>query len=75
MQAEYMSICSTCDQGPEFQWALFQQCMPYNVRCIESDSHLAIYTIYVLDTINTMMNLKQYALIVLLCVETKWPGS
>ena len=27
-----------------------------------------------LGTINSMMNLKQFGPIVLICVETKWPG-
>ena len=31
----------------------------YNVKCIESDSHSAIYTIFVMDTINAVVNLKQ----------------
>ena len=33
----------------------------YDVKCIESDSHSAIYTIFVLDTINTEVNLKQFS--------------
>ena len=40
---------------------------------------MAIYTIFVLgttnETINAMMNLKQYTPLVLIYVETKWPGS
>ena len=28
----------------------------FDVKCIESDSHLAIYTIFVLDTTNTVVN-------------------
>ena len=31
----------------------------YDVKCIESDSHSAIYTIFMLDTINAVVNLKQ----------------
>ena len=31
---------------------------------------LAIYTIFVLDTINAEVNLKQFSPIVLICVET-----
>ena len=29
----------------------------YDVKCMESDSHSAIYTIFVLDTINAVVNL------------------
>ena len=38
-------------------------------------SHSAIYIIFVLGTINAMMNIKQFIPIVLICAETKWPGS
>ena len=31
----------------------------FDVKCIESDSHSAIYTIFVLYTINAIVNLKQ----------------
>ena len=34
----------------------------YNVKCIESDSHSANYTIFALDTINAVVNLKQFYL-------------
>ena len=34
----------------------------YDVKCIESDNHLAIYTIFVLDTIYAVVNLKQFYL-------------
>ena len=47
----------------------------YGVRCIESDSHLTIYTMFVLGIINAMMNVKQFGLLVLICVETQWPGT
>ena len=47
--------------------------MLYDVKCIESDSHSAIYTVFVLGTINTMVNLKQFNHIVLIYVETTWP--
>ena len=30
---------------------------------------------FVLVIINVMMNLKQFGLVVLICVETNWPGS
>ena len=30
---------------------------------------------FVLVIINAMMNLKQFGLVVLICVETNWPGS
>ena len=42
---------------------------------IESDSHLSIHTMFVLVIINAMMNLKQFDLLILICVEIKWPGS
>ena len=29
---------------------------------------------FVLDTINSMMNLKQFCPIILICVEIKWPS-
>ena len=29
----------------------------YDVKCMESDSHSAIYTIFVLDTINAVVDL------------------
>ena len=48
---------------------------PYDVKCIESDSHLSIYTMFVLRIINAMMNLKQFGPLVLICLETNWPGS
>ena len=34
----------------------------YDVKCIELDSHLSIYTIFVLVTINAVVNLKQFYL-------------
>ena len=52
------------------QLALHQQCKPCDVKYIESDSHLAIYTISVLGTMNAMVNLKQFSPIVLTSVET-----
>ena len=39
-----------------------------DVTCIESD-------MFLLGIINAMMNLKQFGLLVLICVETNWPGS
>ena len=33
-----------------------------DVKCIESDSHSAIYTIFLLDTINAVVNLKHFYL-------------
>ena len=38
-------------------------------------SHSAIYTIFVLVTINAMMNIKQFSPIIVICVEIKLPGS
>ena len=47
--------------GISVLWALLHQWRPFNgVKCIESDSCSAIYTSFVLDIINVMMNLKQY---------------
>ena len=37
---------------------------------MESDSHLAIYTIFVLDTTNAVVNIKKSS-----CVKTNRPGS
>ena len=34
----------------------------YDVKCIKLDSHLAIYTIFVLVTINAVVNLKHFYL-------------
>ena len=33
---------------------------PYDVKCIESDSESAIYTVCFLGTVNTMVNLRQF---------------
>ena len=38
-------------------------------------SRATIYAILVLDTINAIMNIKQFSLIILIWVETQWPGS
>ena len=48
---------------------------PYDAKCIQLASHSAIYTIFVLATINAMLTLKQFSPIVLICTETKWPCS
>ena len=48
---------------------------PYDVKCIESDSRLSIYTMFVLCIINVMMNLKQFGPLVLICLVTNWPSS
>ena len=50
-------------------------CRPYDLKGIESGSHSSIHTMFVLVIINAMMNLKQFGLVVLICVETNWPGS
>ena len=47
----------------------------YDLKGIESGSHSSIHTMFVLVIINAMMNLKQFGLVVLICVETNWPGS
>ena len=77
IQSEYMFVCSTHHQGQHlvFQQTLLQQCRPYALKGTESDSHSFIYTMFVLVTINTMMNLKQFGPVVLICVETNWQGS
>ena len=54
---------------------MLQQCRPYDLKGIESGSHSSIHTMFVLVIINAMMNLKQFGLVVLICVETNWPGS
>ena len=48
---------------------------PLWLTCIESDNYSFIYTMFLLDIINAMMNLKQFGPLVLICVETNWPGS
>ena len=55
--------------------SLLQQCRPYDLKGIESGSYSSIHTMFVLVIINAMMNLKQFGLVVLICVETNWPGS
>ena len=55
--------------------SLLQQYRPYDLKGIESGSHSSIHTMFVLVIINAMMNLKQFGLVVLICVETNWPGS
>ena len=72
MQSEYMFVCSTHHQGLV---SLLQQCRPYDLKGIESDSHSSIHITFVLIIINAMMNLKQFGLLVLICAETNWPGS
>ena len=47
----------------------------YDLKGIESDSHSSILIMFVLVIINAMMNLKQFGPLVLICVETNWPGS
>ena len=47
----------------------------YDLKGIESGSHSLIHTMFVLVIINAMMNLKQFSIVVLICVETNWPGS
>ena len=53
----YMYTCSTHHQRLVSQLILLQQCRPYDVKYIESDSHLSVYTMFVLGIINAMMNL------------------
>ena len=66
IQAEYMCVCSTHNQGLVSQQILFQQYRPYDIKCIELDSHLSIYTMFVLGIFNAIMNLKQFGLLVLI---------
>ena len=48
----------------------------YDVKCIESDSHSAIYTILMMDTISAVVNLKQFSpMYSSIYVDTIWPGS
>ena len=54
---------------------MLQQCRPYDLKGIESDSHSSIHTMLVLVIINVMMNLKPFGPLVLIYVETNWPGS
>ena len=48
------------------QLILLQQCKPYDVQYIESDSHSSICTMFVLEIINAMMKLKQFGPLVLI---------
>ena len=48
---------------------------PCDVKCIKSDSHSSIYAMFLLGIINAMMNLNQFGHLVLICVETNWPGN
>ena len=72
MQAEHMFVCSTYDQGVLY---LLQQCEPYDLKGIKSDSNSSIHTMFVLIIIDAMMTLKRFGPLVLICVETNWPGS
>ena len=76
MQAEYMFLCSTHHISV---WYLSRFCSsnagPYDLKGIESGCYSSIHTMFVLVIINAMMNLKQFGLVVLICVETNWPGS
>ena len=60
MQAEYVFVCSTHHQGLVSQEILLQQCRPYDLKGMESDSHSSIHTMFVLVIINAMMNLACY---------------
>ena len=42
---------------------------------VELDSYSFIHLMLLLGIINAMMNLKQFGTLVLICVETNWPGS
>ena len=75
MQAEYMFVSSTHHQGLVTQQILLQQRRPFDLKGIESDCHSSIHKMFVLVIINAMMNLKQFGPLVLICVETIWPGS
>ena len=72
----YMFLCSTHHISVWYlSRFLLQQCRPYDLKGIESGSHSSIHTMFVLVIINAMMNLKQFGLVVLICLETNWPGS
>ena len=42
---------------------------------IQSDSHPSIHTMFVPVIINAITNLKQFGPLVVMCVESSWPGS
>ena len=63
MQVECMCICST-HQGLVSQLIPLQQCRPYDVKYIESNSHSSVYTMFVLGIIYAMVEFK-----------TVWPSS
>ena len=56
------------DAAPAMQLGLIS-------KGIKLDHHPPIHTTFVLVIINAMMNLKQFGPLVLVCVETNWPGS
>ena len=73
MQAEFVCIyAQLIIRG----WYLSRLCssnaglMMWNVQ-----NRTAIYTVFVLGTINAMMNLNNSLYVALICVETNWPGS
>ena len=61
--------------GAVSQQILIQDCRPCDVKCIESDSHSSIYTMFLLGIINAMMNLNLFGCLVIICVETNWPSN
>ena len=40
-----------------------------------AELHSSIYTMFVLGIISAMMSLKQFGPLVLISIETNWPGS
>ena len=56
--------------GVVSQLILLRQCRPYDVKCIELDSHSSIYTMFILAIINAMMIFKKIGRLFLICIET-----
>ena len=56
----YMIICMHSWSGAVSRFCSSNADLVMQLNCIESDSHSAINTIYMLDTINAMVNLKQF---------------
>ena len=66
MQVEYTHMLHSSGAGISVDYAPATR--PYDVKCIESDSHSSIYTIFVLGIINAMINLKQFGPPVWICI-------
>ena len=57
--AEYVCVCMHSWSNACISVGSTPAIQAYDVKCIQSDSHSAIYTIVVLDNINAAVNLKQ----------------